>query len=294
MISSLNTIFKNYSISILNKQELKNLDKEVTFVLSNLNLQIGDYREERKKRLESQDKAESKQMIELSEKESNKNNDNSSFEESRQREIRKAIQTVDVIGAILKNRHGSIEKDYYDKLLMGAVNTNLRVLMSFIELVTEENFVKELEEAIFKSIDFKDNDQSKEDFRKELKNMVLKLIFSTILGVITKTINSIGSEAVSHYFTNKINKENFVPSYVLIKRGMELKYEKQLYDKEILDEINNPQTSEIVKKILRLFVINYASTHQIDYKAKAKIEKQFGLPTNEILRREQRLKSIEN
>ena len=74
----------------------------------------------------------------------------------------------------------------------------------------------------------------------------------------------------------------------------ELKYEKQLYDKEILDEINNPQTSEIVKKILKLFVINYASTHQIDYKAKAKIEKQFGLPTNEILRREQRLKSIEN
>lgn len=294
LISSLNTIFKNYSISTLNKQELKNLDKEVTFVLSNLNLQIGDYREERKKILESQDKAESKQMIDLSEKELNKKNDNSNFEESRQREIRKAIQTVDVIGAILKNRHGSIEKDYYDKLLMGAVNTNLRVLMSFIELITEENFVKELEEAIFKSIDFKDNDQSKGYFRKELKNMLLKLIFSTILGVITKTINSVGSEAVSHYFTNKINKENFVPSYVLIKRGMELKYEKQLYDKEILDEINNPQTSEIVKKILKLFVINYASTHQIDYKAKAKIEKQFGLPTNEILKREQRLKSIEN
>ncbi|MCA1358045.1 hypothetical protein [Streptococcus iniae] len=80
--------------------------------------------------------------------------------------------------------------------------------MSFIEFVTEENFVKELEEAIFKSIDFKDNDQSKEDFRKELKNMLLKLIFSTILGVISKTINSIGSEAVSHYFTNKINKES--------------------------------------------------------------------------------------
>lgn len=69
---------------------------------------------------------------------------------------------------------------------MGAVNTNLRVLMSFIELITEENFVKELEEAIFKSIDFKDNDQSKGYFRKELKNMLLKLIFSTILGVITK------------------------------------------------------------------------------------------------------------
>lgn len=72
MISSLNTIFKNYSISTLNKQELKNLDKEVTFVLSNLNLQIRDYREERKKILESQDKAESKQMIDLSEKELNK------------------------------------------------------------------------------------------------------------------------------------------------------------------------------------------------------------------------------
>lgn len=49
---------------------------------------------------------------------------------------------------------------------MGAVNTNLRVLMSFIELITEENFVKELEEAIFKSIDFKDNDQSKDILEK--------------------------------------------------------------------------------------------------------------------------------
>lgn len=44
----------------------------MTFVLSNLNLQIRDYREERKKILESQDKAESKQMIDLSEKELNK------------------------------------------------------------------------------------------------------------------------------------------------------------------------------------------------------------------------------
>ncbi|MCA1358044.1 hypothetical protein [Streptococcus iniae] len=121
----MNTIFDHYSISTLSKQELKNLDKEVTFVLSNLNLQIDDYREERKKRLESQNNAKSKQMIELSEKESIKNNDNSSFEKTRQREIRKAIQTVDVIGAILKNRHGSIEKEYYDKFLMGAVNTIL-------------------------------------------------------------------------------------------------------------------------------------------------------------------------
>lgn len=87
-------------------------------------------------------------------------------ESDRQNDVRRAIQTVEVIGIILKNRHGSIKRSDYETLLQGAVDANLRLLSSFIKIVSNDEFVKNFEETVFKLDVFEDGEINQQEFRK--------------------------------------------------------------------------------------------------------------------------------
>ena len=118
--------------------------------------------------------------------------------------------------------------------------------------------------------------------------------FATIYSLIMKTVSSIGSEPISHYFSEMIENSNINPSYILIKRGLELQYEKQFSEKSILNDRNNKNMSHVARTILNLMVVNHVSRHSFSYQEKARIEEKFGFKPNSLLKQEQHIKSIEN
>ena len=285
--SRLECTFSTFKEAKLNSEELGDFDKQVRELSDNIEFKIGNHSEERRSRLERQDKfeASSYQEIEEVHKDAKK-------EESRQNEVRCAIQTVEVIGVILKNRYGSIKNKDFDKILKNTVDANLRLLTSFIKIVSNQEFISLLENFISNEITSENVDSVK--LKKEIHDMLVSMNFATIYAIILKTISSIGSEYISRYFSKLSNNSTANPSYILIKRGLEMQYEKQFAEDDILKEINDTEMSHLARTILNLLVVNHISTHYFNFKEKSRIEKKFGFRPNTILKREQQIKSLES
>lgn len=285
--SRLECTFSTFKEAKLNSEELGDFDKQVRELSDNIEFKIGNHSEERRSRLERQDKfeASSYQEIEEVHKDAKK-------EESRQNEVRCAIQTVEVIGVILKNRYGSIKNKDFDKILKNTVDANLRLLTSFIKIVSNQEFISLLENFISNEITSENVDSVK--LKKEIHGMLVSMNFATIYAIILKTISSIGSEYISRYFSKLSNNSTANPSYILIKRGLEMQYKKQFAEDDILKEINDTEMSHLARTILNLLVVNHISTHYFNFKEKSRIEKKFGFRPNTILKREQQIKSLES
>ena len=54
------------------------------------------------------------------------------------KDLRKAVRTVEVIGCIIKNRAGSIEKTKLKEMFIEAMNVHLRILSLFFDLIKNE------------------------------------------------------------------------------------------------------------------------------------------------------------
>lgn len=181
--------------------------------------------------------------------------------------------------------------------LMDDLTDYLRLLSSFIEIVSDNEFIVFLENYITEDI-ISEQNYSEIDLKKiknEIRHVLLTMNFSTIFTIILKTINSIGSEVVSRYFSEMLeeNGVQLTPAYLLIKRGLEMQYEKQLAVKEIVRELRYTEMSNIAVSIMRFMVINHASRHSYNPSEKQRIEQLFKFKPNSILRREQQIKSLE-
>ena len=281
--SRLENSFSGFSEAKLDSIELGDFDKQVNELSNNIDYKIENYDEKRKADLDRRDQYEEESYSEMEEIEEK--------ETSRQNEVRSAIQTVEVIGVILKNRYGSIKNKDFDKILKNTVDANLRLLTSFIKIVSNRDFILILEKFISQELSTEDIDESK--LRKEIHDLLVSMNFATIYALIMKTISSIGSEYISRYFSEMIENCSFNPSYVLIKRGMELQYEKQFSQNAILEDRNNKNMSHVAQTILNLMIVNHVSRHCFNYQEKSRIERKFGFKPNTLLKHEQQLKSVE-
>ncbi|HFR3473469.1 TPA: toll-Interleukin receptor, partial [Streptococcus suis] len=282
--SLLENTFNDFSESTLSVLELGDFDKQVKELSNNINYKIGNHHEERKIELERQDIIEGEMYSETTEEDRE--------EIIRQNKVRAAIQTVEVIGVILKNRYGSIKNKDFEKILKNTVDSNLRLLNSFIEIVSDKNFINFLENFISQNIIEEEFDRSR--LQDEIRDLLIRMNFATIFTLIMKTISSIGSETISRYFSDMLKNYILTPSYILIKRGLELQYEKRFSEDDILSDLKNKEVSHVARTMLNLMVVNHVSRHHFKFQEKARIEKKFGFKPNVILKREQQIKSIEN
>lgn len=284
---SLENSFSDYTEATLDSVELGDFDKQVNDLSNNIDYRIENFEEKRKSELKHRDRLEENAYSER---------DNSEIIEEkqahRQNQVRNAIQTVEVIGVILKNRYGSIKNKDFNKILKNTVDANLRLLTSFIQIVSDKDFILFLENFISKEVDTENLNEDK--LRKDIHDILVSMNFATIYSLIMKTVSSIGSEPISHYFSEMMENSNINPSYILIKRGLELQYEKQFSEKSILNDRNNKNMSHVARTILNLMVVNHVSRHSFSYQEKARIEEKFGFKPNSLLKREQHIKSIEN
>lgn len=284
---SLENSFSDYTEATLDSVELGDFDKQVNDLSNNIDYRIENFEEKRKSELKHRDRLEENAYSE---------GDNSEIIEEkqahRQNQVRNAIQTVEVIGVILKNRYGSIKNKDFNKILKNTVDANLRLLTSFIQIVSDKDFILFLENFISKEVDTENLNEDK--LRKDIHDILVSMNFATIYSLIMKTVSSIGSEPISHYFSEMMENSNINPSYILIKRGLELQYEKQFSEKAILNDRNNKNMSHVARTILNLMVVNHVSRHSFSYQEKARIEEKFGFKPNSLLKREQHIKSIEN
>ncbi|MBS1519142.1 MAG: toll/interleukin-1 receptor domain-containing protein [Bacteroidetes bacterium] len=274
------TLFDDFIPTSLTKNELKFFDDEIDIIIKEALPYLGNSPEqEREKRLKIQEEREDQ---------TEKNDDSNNTDDTSKlaQELRRGIRTVEVMGQIIKNRAGSLEKDRIKTIFEEAMKVYLRILSQFFDLIknneNQEIVVEYISNKLSKIISESDRDSNKDENTKLAKKIFWNLNFSVLYFFIDRIIRSLGSDKLINVVEEVCDSID-TPSSFLVKQGIFMWYNKNLQIDNISNKFENKNYSEVSKKIMRFIIVNYASMHQINYKEKQKIESKLGIPSRRLL-----------
>jgi hypothetical protein len=275
------SLFGNYKPATLAKDEMNFFDNEAHNIVkillppSNVTPEM-----ERSRRLKIQDKLEESYDNDTNEEPVDKNN-------THLIDLRKAIKTVEVMGCVIRNRAGSLERDKLQDIFLDAMNVHLRVLSSFIELIKGENEQKEIVEFISKRLDHmeegKDPSQrlSEEKRQKLALNIFWNMNFFVVYGIIFKIVHSLGSDKLIE-ISNHVCDEVETPASFLIKHGILMGYEKNPQIPELEKGLYEKDFSKIARRVAKMMVVDYCSMNPVNYRDLQRIEHTLKIPRNRL------------
>lgn len=283
-------LFDKYKPASLSDEELSFFDEQVGTIINAVLPSTNATPEmERNKRLSDQNAHEQKNSNDRNDVAIEENDDLA-------KELRRSIKTVEVIGRIIKNRAGSLDKSRLQSMFEEAMNVHLRILTSFFELIKQEDGQQEIISFISSRLKMiiekksmvrrkegkKERTLSKEELEKISTKIFWNMNFLAIYGLINKIINSIGSNKLTQ-ITEKVCDGKNTPASYLIKHGILMWYNKNLQVDNIATKIGKDGFSGIAKKVMNFMIVNHCSMHKIGFKDKQKIEQKFGIPSKKLL-----------
>lgn len=193
-------------------------------------------------------------------------------------EIRKTAKSIEIMGQILKNQYGSLEKDKMANLFVCGQNAGLRLLKGFISLIdeTKEDFENYIAQILSSD---KHQSLSKEETRKRIEKIVSQVTYTVIFGWMHKIVDALGYEKLIS-IADVADKKTSTVASKLINLSVHVCYTKRIDMKKIgalhrefhLD--GNHQAINIMKDV----VIRHIYMHNVDYKDKQKIKTLFNIP----------------
>lgn len=193
-------------------------------------------------------------------------------------EIRKSAKNIEIIGQILKNHYGSLEKDRLKELFEEGQHVGLRLLRSFIVLMLKEgDALESLFESLLDGIRTNGRSLSTEERNKESQKIVARFTYDVILGWLYKIVNSLGYDKLVD-IADEVNINEKTIASNLINLSIHAWYTKKLDIEKVrllyleLERDNNQQAIYILKDI----VSHYIYMHPINYRDKQKINSYLG------------------
>ena len=282
-------LFDKYEPATLSVEELKFFDQQADNIVRAALPSPKEIPEsERNNRLSVQNEYEERKRSESDEPKEN-------YDELT-KELRRSIKTVEVIGSIIKNRAGSLNKDGLKLMFEEAMNVQLRILASFFELIKTEKEQEEIIKLISgriktiaikaaekrKSKGQKSQELSMEKLEKISKAIFWNLNFFTIYGLINKIVTSLGSDKLIQIVEAVCDDINTPASY-LVKHGILMWYNKNLQVDSIAKKIDEDGFSKIAKRIMKFMIVDHCSMHKIGYKDRQRIEQKFRIPSKKLI-----------
>jgi len=271
----LNTLvlFDKYKPATLTTDEVKLFDQQADIIFKACLPVNNTPEKERRELMEFKDATE-----QLKENAEQSNLDNDDVLEI---ELRRTIKTIEVIGCIINNRAGSLQKKKLEELFEEAIKTHLRLLSSFFEYIENRQHQKDIVDFISGRLQ-KIIEEKKEKLRsrKELEYLsriiFWNLNFIVVYGVINKIIHSLGSDKLTEIINTVCNNIN-TPAAFIIKHGIFMWYNKNLQIRDIKKRIEEKDFSKIARGIIEHMVCDYCALHGINYKDRQKVEKLLGI-----------------
>lgn len=196
------------------------------------------------------------------------------------KELRRSIKTVEVMGHIIKNRSGSLEKKKLLEIFEEAMNVYLRILSSFFEIIKSKDEAKFIIDIISnrleKVIEKKKERPEKEEMENISRVIFWNLNFFIVYGFIDKIVHSLGSDKLIEIVNNICNEIN-TPASFLVKHGILMWYKKNIDINEIAKKLDMKDFSEVAKRVMKLMIINHCYLHKISYKDRQRLENKLGI-----------------
>ena len=192
-------------------------------------------------------------------------------------EVRKSIKNMEIIGQILRNHYGSLERDTLEQLFLEGQFVGLRLLKSFIEFMREQG--KKLEEFIHSKLEdsTKGNSLTTDEKTKISQKYVSQWSYGIILGLLHKIVYSLGYD--KHIdIADAVNQDQKTVASNLINFSIHAWYTKKLDIaklKRLYSEFLNDSNEQAIY-ILQDIVSFYLYMHPVGYKEKQKINSLLG------------------
>jgi len=279
------TLFDNYSVATIDKKEVDFFDGQIEKIIKlSLSPRLTSPENVRKEILNKQDEFEINQQNKAIKKDEDENE-----YDPLEKDLRRAIRTVEVIGYVMKNRAGSIEINKLEEMFLEAMKVHLRVLSSFFELIKNEKGQQEivsfLLKMIKKIIDKKTTKKEEiniQDLEKYARQFFWKSNFFVVYGVINKIVHSLGSDKLIK-IVNKVCDEMNTPASFLVKHGILMWYNKNLQIDKYAKKLEDKEFSLLGKDILKLMIIQYCSVQHLNFKDRQRIEQLFNFSPGRLL-----------
>jgi len=281
-------LFDKYKPATLTKDEVKFFDEQVdNIVKASLPPANVTPEKERHERLKIKDKREQEQEKE----------EQADVGDPLEKDLRRAIKTAEVMGCILKNRVGSLEKTKAEELFKEAMNIHLRILSSFFEIIrnedAQESIINYISKVLEKRIKEKREKISEEEMKRIARIIFWNLNFFFVYGLIKKIAHSLGSDMLIEIVENIYEKIN-TPASFLVKQEISMWYLKNFKIDEIIKRTEQKDFSNIAERVMKFMIVDYCSLHPIYYKDRQKIESKLGIPSRELLPRDYSIKPKNN
>ncbi len=241
--------------------------------------------EERRKMLVEKSKQEEARN------EANENSDNDLDQASNEllTNLRLSIKTVEVMGLIIKNRSGSLDKQRLEYIYEQGMKVHLRIINSFIELIREERaeqeFIAFLTERINKAIEEKEEENrelSLDKIEKLVRKIYWNLNFGVLHGFTTKAIHSLGSSNLLN-ISQAVSERLKTPSAFIINHGIRMWYGKNLRLDEIDARLSDKDFSKTAQNLMKFKIVEHCRLHNMEFKDLQKIEQKLYIPTAKLL-----------
>ena len=208
-------------------------------------------------------------------------------------EIRRSAKSMEIIGQILKNKYGSLEKYKLEELFQEGQNVGLRLLKSFIDLMINDRdsvevFIQSRIEQISKEKGKKLSEKEKE---RTSQKIVAQFSYSVIFGWLHKIVDSLGYDKLIEIADNVNDKTDTVASK-LINFSIHTWYIKKLdlgKIKALYHEFENDKNHQAIY-LLKDIVSRHIYMHYIDYKDKQKIDSLLGFSVQKQISVQRKLK----
>jgi len=278
-------LFDKCKSATLTKDEVKFFDEQADIIVKAvLPLNNATPERERMERLKMEDDLEQSQKDVEQKEDSDK-------EDSLKTELRRSIKTVEVMGCIIKNRAGSLERTKLEEIFKEAMNVHLRSLSYFFEIIKNENEQKALIDSISEILkkiteesDERKRKPSDEELRKIARVIFWNLNFFVVYSIIHKIVHSVGSDKLIE-ISKKVCDEINTPAAFIVKHGILMWYDKNIQVNEVAQSINKKEFSKIARSAIKFMVVDYSYLHQINYQDKQRLENKLRIPSRKLLTR---------
>jgi hypothetical protein len=197
-------------------------------------------------------------------------------------ELRKAMKTVEVMGCIIRNHVGSLERDRLENLFLDGMNVHLRILTSLINPIRNEEERHAMVEFISKRLSQLDEGKepnqklSAEDRKKIAQQIFGNLCFIIVYGNIVKIIQSLGSDKLID-ISNRVCDKIENPAASLVKFGIIMKYLKNMPDEDLERRVKQKDFSLIARRAAENLIVSHCMFHKVGYRKKMQIASKFNI-----------------
>lgn len=181
--------------------------------------------------------------------------------------IRQSLRSIDIVGQIIRNRKGSLEKDQIKNMIKEVYTTGFRTVSYTAELLNSVKnkiiIVLNKDETIL--------DSSRGDIEKAISEFIITMSLDSCLGIFAKITSVMGIKDLKVLF-NEVADELDTPAAKLVSFGIN-SYYGNISENELKAIVAYLKGNNVAMQILRGRVKTYVYNRNLDIKTKQKFAK---------------------